>query len=138
MPLLPPGHVLPQAPAGRFRQLLADPAVSMLIADEDGEMLGYTGCGESRDPGAGPETGEVRTLFVAAGRWGRGVGRALMAAALGDLADRGHREATVWSFAANDRANAFYEAHGFTRDGAERTEEVWAHIPEVRYRRPLP
>ncbi len=34
--------------------------------------------------------------------------------------------------------NAFYEAHGFTRDGAERTEAAWAHLPEVGYRRPLP
>jgi GNAT superfamily N-acetyltransferase len=103
-----------------------------------GALLGFTACGESRDPGAGPETGEVRTLFVAAGQWGAGVGRALMAAALGDLAARGHTEATVWSFAANERANAFYEAHGFTRDGAERNEAAWAHLPEVRYLRPLP
>ena len=44
----------------------------------------------------------------------------------------------VWSFAANDRANAFYEAHGFSRDGAERAEEVWADLLEVRLRRPLP
>jgi RimJ/RimL family protein N-acetyltransferase len=44
----------------------------------------------------------------------------------------------VWSFAANERANAFYEAHGFTRDGAECTEEAWAHLPEIRFRRPLP
>jgi GNAT superfamily N-acetyltransferase len=105
---------------------------------EPGELLGFTACGESRDPDAVPQAGEIRTLFVAAGRWRRGVGRALMAAALTDLTGRGYAEATVWSFAANERANAFYEAHGFTRDGAERTEEAWAHVPEVRYRRPLP
>ena len=50
----------------------------------------------------------------------------------------GARLGRVWSFAANERANAFYEAHGFTRDGAERTEAAWAHVPEVRYLRPLP
>jgi GNAT superfamily N-acetyltransferase len=111
----------------------------MLVAEEEaGELLGFTSCGASRDPGAGPGTGEIMTLFVAAGQWGAGVGRALMAVALTDLGARGHTEATVWSFAANERANAFYEAHGFTRDGAERTEAVWAHVPEVRYRRPLP
>jgi hypothetical protein len=31
----------------------------------------------------------------------------------------------------------FYEQAGFTRDGAERTEEAWAHLPEIRYRRSL-
>jgi GNAT superfamily N-acetyltransferase len=109
----------------------------MLVAEEDGELLGLTTCGVSRDPDAGPETGEVRTLFVAAGRWRRGVGRALMAAALDEFGRRGYGEATVWSFEANARANAFYEAHGFTPDGTERTEEVWGDVPEIRYRRAL-
>jgi GNAT superfamily N-acetyltransferase len=152
-PLLPPGHVSPEPQPARLHERLADPGVSMLVAEEEsdprapgragrlrpsGELLGFSACGDSRDPGAGPETGEVRAFFVAAGRWRAGVGRALMAASLADLAARGHAEATVWSFAANERANAFYEAHGFTRDGAERTQEAWAHIPEIRYRRSLP
>ena len=81
--------------------------------------------------------GEVRSFFVAAGRWREGVGRELMPAVLDSLRERGFTEATVWSFAANDRANAFYEAQGFVRDGAEKTEEAWANIREVRYRRSL-
>jgi GNAT superfamily N-acetyltransferase len=109
----------------------------MLLAEEDGELLGFTACGESRDPGAGDTVGEVRTMFAAVGGWGRGVGTALMAAALDDLRARGCSEATVWSFADNDRANRFYEARGFKPDGTERTEEAWAHIREIRYRRAL-
>jgi ribosomal protein S18 acetylase RimI-like enzyme len=112
--------------------------VSVLVAEEDGALLGFVACGECRDPDAGPGTGELQTFFVAAESWRSGVGRALMAAALADLAARGYAEATVWSFAANERANAFYEAHGFTPDGAERAEEDWADIPEIRYRRTLP
>jgi GNAT superfamily N-acetyltransferase len=100
-------------------------------------LAGFVGCGMSRDPDAPPRVGEIHTLFVAAGRWRGGVGHALMAAALGDLRERGCGEATVWSFAANDRASAFYESEGFTRDGAERTEATWAHIAELRYRRAL-
>jgi GNAT superfamily N-acetyltransferase len=122
---------------GRWQQLLGDPAVTILIADEDGEVLGYAACGESRDPDAGAGVGELRTLFVRPGSWRAGVGSALVAAALDDLRERGYSEATVWSFAANERANAFYERHGFARDGTERTEEVWARIPQVRYRRSL-
>jgi ribosomal protein S18 acetylase RimI-like enzyme len=130
--------VFPDPQRERWHERLADPKLSMLVAEEAGLLRGFTACGDSRDPGTGPGTGEIMTLFVAAGRWRAGVGRALMAAALADLAARGHTEATVWSFAANQRANAFYEAHGFTRDGAERTEAAWAHLIEVRYRRPLP
>jgi ribosomal protein S18 acetylase RimI-like enzyme len=60
-----------------------------------------------------------------------------MAAVLDSLRERGCTQATVWSLAANERANRFYETHGFTRDGAEKTEEPWAHLPELRYRRAL-
>ena len=109
----------------------------MLLAEEDGELLGFTACGETRDPDASATVGEVRTFFVAPGRWRRGVGRALMAAALDSLRERGYREATVWSFAGNDRDNRFYERAGFARDGAEKTEAEWAHVLEVRYRRSL-
>jgi ribosomal protein S18 acetylase RimI-like enzyme len=112
--------------------------ITLLVAEEDGEPAGFVACGPSRDPDPEPGVGEVQSFFVAAGRWRRGVGRQLMAAGLATLEKEGYAAATVWSFEANDRANAFYEAHGFERDGATRTEEGWAHIEEVRYRRPLP
>jgi GNAT superfamily N-acetyltransferase len=136
--LLPAGHPFPEIDLDLWHALLEGSAVSLLLAEDGGELLGLTACGESRDPDAGGTTGEVRTFFVAPGQWRRGVGRALMEAALEDMLERGYAEATVWSFAANDRANAFYEAHGFVRDGAERSQETWAHIPEIRYRRALP
>jgi GNAT superfamily N-acetyltransferase len=135
--LLPDGHPLPEVDPERWHALLADPGVTMFVAEDEGGLLGFTACGESRDPDSGGVAGEVRTFFVGPGAWRRGVGRALMAAALGDLAARGYQEATVWSFAGNERANAFYEAMGFRPDGTERAEETWAHVPEVRYRRAL-
>jgi len=134
--LLPPGHEFPSTQPERVRERLEDPALSLFVAD-DGELTGFTACGYSRDPDPEPGVGEIQSFFVAAGRWRRGVGRALMAAALEDLRERGYEVAMLWSFDANDRANAFYEANGFTRDGSERTEEAWAHTLEVRYRRPL-
>jgi L-amino acid N-acyltransferase YncA len=135
--LLAAGHEFPQPDPERWYALIEDGTVSMLMAEEDGELLGFSACGESRDEDAAPGVGEVRSFFVAAGLWGQGVGRALMSAALDSLRERGCTEATVWSFAANERANRFYEAHGFTRDGAERTEAAWADLLELRYRRSL-
>jgi GNAT superfamily N-acetyltransferase len=135
--LLPAGHEFPEPDPERWYALIEDGEVSMLMAEEDGELLGFSACGESRDEDAAPGVGEVRSFFVAAGLWGRGVGRALMSAVLDSLRERGCTEATLWSFAANERANRFYVAHGFTRDGAERTEAAWADLLELRYRRSL-
>ena len=113
--------------------------MTQVLVEEDGEVLGISTCGESRDDDVDESVGEIRNFFVAPGRWGGGVGRALMEGALDALRERGYSTATVWSFAANDRANAFYEALGFTRDGAEEdsTGEEWAGIPGIRYRRSL-
>jgi GNAT superfamily N-acetyltransferase len=135
--LLPPGHEFPEPDAERWYALMDDPGVSMMLAEHHGEVVGCCACGESRDDDASPSVGEVRSFFVAAGRWRQGVGSELMAAVLESLRERGCAQATVWSFAANERANRFYERVGFARDGAQKTEEAWAHLTEIRYRRSL-
>jgi ribosomal protein S18 acetylase RimI-like enzyme len=82
--------------------------------------------------------GEICSFFVAPARWRGGVGRKLMEGALDSLRERGYATATVWSFSDNERANAFYERLGFERDGAEEpTDEAWAFLPGIRYRRSL-
>jgi len=135
--LLPPDHEFPELDAESWYAMLGRPDVSMLLVEEDGELVGLSACGVSRDDDADPSVGEVRSFFVTAGRWRQGVGRVLMGAVLDSLRERGCTDATVWSFAANDRANAFYEREGFRRDGAEKVEEDWADTVEVRYRRSL-
>ena len=131
------GHRFPNFLPQRFRDHLEDPELTLLVAEEESEMAGFTVCGTSRDDHAGASTGEIRTLFVSPRYWRSGVGRELMDSAIADLRRRGYLSCTVWSFAANERANAFYEAAGFARDGAERTEAVWADLLEVRYRQSL-
>jgi GNAT superfamily N-acetyltransferase len=111
--------------------------VRILIAEDGGELLGYTAFGTNRDQDAAPGAGELRTFFVTPGSWRRGIGSELLRAALEELRAMGYETATLWSFAANNGANAFYERAGFTPDGAERTEDVWGNVPEVRYRRSL-
>jgi L-amino acid N-acyltransferase YncA len=136
--LLPPGHPFPSFDPARMAELLADPGVRILVAEEEeGSLLGHTTVGTSRDADAAASVGEVRSFFVAPSAWRRGVGSALMEPALTCLAELGYTQATLWSFTDNARANAFYERHGFERDGTTRAELVWALIPEVRYRRNL-
>jgi len=51
-----------------------------------------------------------------------------MAAALAGLRELQYEQATLWSFDANARANAFYETHGFERDGATPRQQHWGSI----------
>jgi GNAT superfamily N-acetyltransferase len=50
----------------------------VVVEDDDGEVLGVSACGESRDDDVDDSVGEVRSFFVAPGRWRAGVGRKLM------------------------------------------------------------
>ena len=109
----------------------------LVVAEGPGGLVGYTGFGWSRDPDALPGLGELRSIFVHPTAWRGGVGTALVARVWDGLRADGFAEATLWSFLANGRANAFYEAHGMTRDGARRREAVWADVDQVRYRRSL-
>jgi GNAT superfamily N-acetyltransferase len=129
---------LPSFDPLRLLAVLDDDRVQTLVADRDGELIGQTTFGTSRDSDAPATAGEVRSLFVRPVAWGGGVGSALLLRALKGLATMGFAEATLWSFATNQRANALYERHGFSRDGSEKREEVWAGLLEVRYRRALP
>ena len=137
-PLLPEGHAIPEFDPPIFHEVIRNPDVRMLVAEDAGQAVGYTTFGKSRDTDAAAHVGEIRTFFVRPAVWRSGVGSDLMRAALSELHELGYTEATVWSFDANARANSFYEHHGFKRDGAEKREEVWADLLEVRYRLALP
>jgi GNAT superfamily N-acetyltransferase len=137
LPLLPTGGELPPVIPDLWDELVAMPDLALLMAEADGRVLGYTGCGSSRDEDVDDHVGEVRSLFVTPSSWRRGVGRALMNAALEELRNRGYANAIVWSFEANDRANRFYERFGFEADRAERIEERFAGMTSIRYRRSL-
>ncbi len=135
--LLPDGHPLPDLPEDVVRELAADADVRMLLAEDGDRLLAFTAFGPNRDDDSGPDVGEIRMFFADPGAWGGGAAPRLMTEALPLMAELGYDEVTLWSFASNGRANAFYERHGMRRDGAERTQEVWADRPQVRYRRAL-
>ena len=112
----------------------------VLVGEVDGQVAGWASGGAYREGGP-DEThlGEVYGLYVDPSYWRRGVGSALMTAALEHLAGAGHPEAALWVLEENPRARAFYERHGWLADGARKLFGVGGgHYPEIRYRRPLP
>jgi ribosomal protein S18 acetylase RimI-like enzyme len=139
VPILPDEFRLPDADsfAPRLAEALRGDGVHSTLAVEGPRMLGWVTYGVNRDNDAEPGEGELRSIFVHPGAWRSGVGSALLEHALRELAGQGYRAATLWSFDDNDRANGFYERHGFERDGAAQRREFSAGALEVRYRREL-
>jgi len=119
-------HLTPE----HFAAYLADPTRDLLVADADGELVGYTMlvAGEpyaAEVAAAVPlrPTVELSKCYVLPGRHGGGVAGALMAASLD--AARARDAAGVWLGVngENLRAQAFYRRSGFEVVG-ERTFQV--------------
>lgn len=95
------------------------PAQDVRVAEMDGRVVGYV----TRD-GV-----QLNDLYVRPGFQGRGVGTALLRAAM--AASPG--ELWLWTFQRNAAARRFYERHGF--EAVERTDGAGneEREPDVRY-----
>lgn len=124
-----------------WRQVLFEtdwPAKGGLVLVEGGAVVGFAWVCPSRDADALADMGELGAIYLLPEAWGRGGGRLLMEEAFRRLRDARFRAATLWVLRANDRARAFYEAGGWSADGAERTEErPGVSLDEIRFRRSL-
>lgn len=103
-----------------------------LIAERDGEIVGWAAHGPYRDGEVRTEDAELYAIYVDTAHLGSGVGRALL--------ERSVRQCLVqprmflWVLKENTRARRFYERAGFRADGAEEPFEVEGiDVPEVRY-----
>jgi tRNA (guanine37-N1)-methyltransferase len=112
--------------AERFAQYVADPGRTVLVADDGGELLGYTMlvAGEPSDDEVRAAlrvrpTVELSKCYVHPDHHGAGVSRALMAASLD--AGRAAGAAGMWLGVnqLNARAQAFYARSGFERVGVK-------------------
>ncbi|WP_231882009.1 GNAT family N-acetyltransferase [Microbacterium aurantiacum] len=109
---------------GRSRAMLADPhpAGRTIVADRDGEIVGWASFGAGRDEGAG-EQGELWALYARPDLYSTGVGHALIAAVETALCEEGFASAYLWVLDGNDRAATFYERRGWTEDGTVKLDE---------------
>jgi GNAT superfamily N-acetyltransferase len=106
----------------------------ILVAEEAGTLLGLAAAGHARgDDEFG--LGEVYALNVDPPAWGRGAGRALLAAATAWL-DARFGVSILWVVERNPRARALYERAGWVADGATKLETYGgAAVNNCRYRR---
>jgi ribosomal protein S18 acetylase RimI-like enzyme len=116
-------HLTPE----RFEEYVADAARAVLLAEEDGDVVGYVMLvhGEPSDADTRAvvrhlPTTELSKIYVLPRAHGAGVARDLLHAAL--AAARRMGAAGVWlgTNQANTRAQRFYEKSGFVRVGTRR------------------
>ncbi|MEV5439910.1 GNAT family N-acetyltransferase [Streptomyces sp. NPDC052682] len=126
--------------AEQRRALLAegDGSVVNLVAEKDGEVVGWAAYGPYRDGETPTEHAELYALYVHPARCGGGTGRLLLQESVRRCAAAGHDRVFLWVLQGNTRARRFYERSGFRADGREESFEAGgARVPEVRYVREL-
>ncbi|HUN72395.1 MAG TPA: GNAT family N-acetyltransferase [Steroidobacteraceae bacterium] len=124
--------------AQRYDFANRDPArPRTVVAVEADTILGFATISPARDEDA-PGQGELCALYVEPDCWGRGIGKALAAAARAELYRMGFRTAVLWVAARNARAEQFYRSDGWIREEAHRARQIWhVTIDTVRYGRVL-
>jgi ribosomal protein S18 acetylase RimI-like enzyme len=107
----------PEPAAKFFSGLLTNDRNLVLVAEADGNVVGYVWCEERESPdtfyGKAAHTGYIHHISVAPEQRRGGIGKQLIAEALADLKQRGATRIGVdfWSF--NARARAFFTGLGF-------------------------
>ncbi|MFG3060735.1 GNAT family N-acetyltransferase [Streptomyces sp. NPDC048231] len=110
-----------------------DTRVVNLVAERDGEIVGWAAHGPYRDGEVRTSDSELYAIYIDPAHVGSGIGRALLEEAVQQCAPM-HARMFLWVLEENVRARRFYERAGFHADGAEEPFDVdGVAVPEVRY-----
>lgn len=109
----------------------AHPHVHELVAVADGEVVGWAAIGPAREEVDGA-TGELYAIYALSERWSRGVGHALLMEAERRLRADGHARVYLWVLEGNERAQRFYEQHGWMPDGGVKVDGELSERRHVR------
>ncbi len=110
--------------------------VAAVIAEEEGDLVGFVACGPVTDAAAGEkDRWEIYNLHVARSWQGRGVGIALFERAADLGREHGAAKLVLWVVRTNDSARAFYEHRGMTLAGAAQDRDFGSgdRLRVVRY-----
>lgn len=102
---------------------------NVLVAKENDVVVGFAGYGAYRDDSL-REAGEVYAIYVLKEYYDKGIGYALMCAALEKLSE--YRRIAVWVLEGNQRAIRFYERCGFQWDGTRKQIKLGTENTELR------
>ena len=115
------------------RAIENDEVFERAVAVADSEVIGMGVAGPPEDKRLDAGVGFVEALYVLPGWQGRGVGRALLEHLTVGLRVIGYRTAILWTLRDRCATRRFYEANGWTFDGAEVEWGQGFSVPVVRY-----
>lgn len=102
------------------------PDYRQVVAEVDGEIIGFAGSGPGRDEGK-PTPHQLYFIYLLDAFHGTGIGQQLFDA----VVDPG--PTYLWVAADNPRAHRFYTRNGYVPDGVEKDEEILGEpVHEVR------
>jgi GNAT superfamily N-acetyltransferase len=137
--LSPVGLAGVTSPVEDWERWIVDPDLIVLVAERRGDPAALAVLCRSTDPDSDPAlVALLDRLYVEPASWRRGLGRSLIEGGMEVLRERRFREVTLWTAEWNT-SRGFYEATGWTLDGATR-EKTFAGstFTEVRYRTEVP
>lgn len=105
-----------------------------LVAEIDGEVVGFANAGRFRNAPDDPTVGELWAMYVHPDQWGSAAGYQLMQAAMALFAEQRFQRAYLWVLEENQRARRFYERQGWTAETETMTGEFGGEtVVELRY-----
>ena len=116
---------------------LRDPASWFLVAYDAGEAVAMASVLPfRRERGAEPlvaGTAFLDLIYVLPGRWGEGIGGAMLDAVVEEATRRGSGRLHLWTHERdNERAQRLYTSRGFVRTGVTGLDEVGQPVAEWR------
>jgi len=112
----------PHAARRRFRNIIADLAYDLYVAEEAGEPVGVVAVSYVRDLALGGERATLEQLRVRADRRGQGIGGSLLTFALERARRRGARRFEARP--QDESAERFLDRFGLTRGGSRHGRDL--------------
>jgi ribosomal protein S18 acetylase RimI-like enzyme len=123
-----------------WQERLAQRRGAVFVAEDGDRITGFCDLVPSRDKDADARTvAEIVAIYILPKHWRKGIGRALCDGALAAARGQDYKAVTLWVLASNSDAKRFYEAMGFSLDGAAKADKAadGSELHEVRFRRNL-
>jgi L-amino acid N-acyltransferase YncA len=107
----------------------------VLVAEVDGQVIGFSAVGPCRDEGASIHAYELWAIYLSPLYWSKGIGRELWLASREHAVGRGANSLSLWVIASNKRAVTFYKSAGFeaVANSLMLSEIGGVQIEKVRY-----